>query len=72
MTAGFALLAWPAEYGRSGVMSFMVAKDGQIYEADLGVSTPETADAITAFNPDSEWHPVDGPTTGAHAGLDRD
>lgn len=63
MTGGFGLLAWPAEYGRSGVMSFMVAKDGMVYQADLGQNTPQAAAAIDAFNPDAKWSRAEEPTT---------
>lgn len=61
MTAGFGLLAWPAQYGRTGVMSFMVAKDGVVYQADLGEDTPKTAESLTSFNPDDRWKPVKPP-----------
>ena len=64
MTRGFALLAWPAEYGRSGVMSFVVAQDDVVYQADLGQDTQQTSKATAAFNPDANWSPVmDQPTT---------
>lgn len=55
MVAGFALLAWPAQYGESGVMSFMVANDGKVLEADLGPDTAQRAGAITAYDPDPGW-----------------
>lgn len=55
MVAGFALLAWPADYGESGVMSFMVANDGNVLEADLGPDTAQRAGAITAYDPDPGW-----------------
>jgi len=69
MTAGFALLAWPADYGRSGVMSFMIAKDNVVYQADLGKNTQQVAQSITAFDPDSKWTRTDQPTTAATAGM---
>lgn len=60
MTGGFALLAWPAEYDRSGVKSFMVAKDGQVYQSDLGKDTAQEAEGISAFDPDkAKWSPVE-------------
>lgn len=59
MLAGHALLAFPSDYGESGVMSFMVAEDGTVYEADLGEDTLETAAAITAFDPGPDWSPVE-------------
>ena len=59
MTGGFAMIAFPAEYGNSGIMSFIVGPDGIVREADLGDETPATAAAIMKFNPDSRWQPVD-------------
>jgi len=55
MTGGFGLLAWPAEYGSSGVMSFMTGPDGVVREKDLGDSTASAAAAIAGFDPDSSW-----------------
>ena len=58
MILGFALLAYPAEYGNSGVMSFMVNQEGIIFEKDLGEKTRSLAEAITAYNPDASWKKV--------------
>ena len=55
MSGGFAILAYPAEYGSSGVMTFLVSRRGTVFQKDLGDSTAETAKAITAFDPDSSW-----------------
>lgn len=58
LTDGFALLAWPAEYGASGMKTFMVNQDGAVFEKDLG---PETATAVTgidSFDPDTGWMEV--------------
>jgi hypothetical protein len=55
LTRGFAFLAYPAEYRNSGVMTFIVSKDGVIYEKDLGPDTANAAAAITEFNPDDTW-----------------
>ena len=55
MTGGFAILAYPAEYGSSGVMTFLVSRRGTVFQKDLGDSTGETAKGITAFDPDSSW-----------------
>ncbi len=52
---GFGLLAYPAEYGRSGVMSFMINQSGRLYEKDLGPRTEELASRQTLFNPDAGW-----------------
>ena len=55
MIGGFALVAWPAEYGVSGIKTFIVNQDGVVYEKDLGPKTATLAQAITKFNPDSSW-----------------
>jgi hypothetical protein len=55
MIGGFALLAYPAQYGSSGIMTFMVNHDGVVYEKDLGPKTTSTAPAMTKFNPDKTW-----------------
>jgi hypothetical protein len=55
LLGGFALIAFPAEYGNSGVMTFMVNHDGVVYSKDLGAETPKLAMAIEEFNPDAEW-----------------
>jgi hypothetical protein len=55
MTGGFAILAYPAEYGASGVMTFLVSRRGTVFQKDLGDSTTQTAKAITTFDPDSSW-----------------
>jgi hypothetical protein len=52
MTGGFAVLAYPVEYGASGVMSFLVTPHDTVLEKDLGGSTAETAEAIKALDPD--------------------
>ncbi len=61
MTAGFALVAYPAEYGDSGVMTFIVNQDGIVYEKDLGDGTMEIASQMKEFNPDESWRPVESP-----------
>jgi hypothetical protein len=55
MIGGFALLAFPVEYGTSGVMSFIVNHDGVVYSKDLGPDTTKAASAIASFDPDSSW-----------------
>lgn len=55
MVAGFGLLATPAEYGTSGIMTFMVGPSGTIYEQDLGKDTASLAGEIQSFNPDGDW-----------------
>ena len=56
--AGFAFIAYPAEYGNSGVMSFMINQDGVLLQKDLGKATTETASAMREFDPDARWTPV--------------
>jgi hypothetical protein len=55
MTGGFALIAWPASYASSGIMTFIVNQDGIVFQKDLGPDTPQVATKITQFNPDSNW-----------------
>jgi hypothetical protein len=55
MTDGFAFVAYPAEYGNSGVMTFMINQDGVLLQKDLGKNTTEIALAMSAFDPDSSW-----------------
>jgi hypothetical protein len=55
MTGGFALLAFPAKYGDSGVTTFIVNQDGLVFEKDLGRETAALAAAIVEFNPDRTW-----------------
>jgi DUF2950 family protein len=55
MIGGFALIAWPAEYGVSGIKTFMVNQDGVVYEKDLGPQTATLAKGITKYNPTSSW-----------------
>lgn len=58
LTGGFALIAYPAFWDRSGVMTFMVNQDGRIYERDFGPRTLRIASAIQEYNPDRGWKPV--------------
>ena len=55
MTGGFAFVAYPAEYGNSGVMTFMINQDGVLLQKDLGKTSTETATAMNEFNPDDSW-----------------
>jgi len=59
MTGGFAILAFPAEYLNSGVMSFLISQDGVVFQRDLGERTSDVAEAITVFNPVDGWTPVE-------------
>jgi Protein of unknown function (DUF2950) len=58
MTGGFAVLAYPAEYRNSGIMTFIVGKDGIVYQKDLGEKTTEIADALMEYNPGDGWSPA--------------
>ncbi|MBS1190501.1 MAG: hypothetical protein H6R10_2293 [Rhodocyclaceae bacterium] len=55
MIGGFALVAWPATYGNSGVMTFIVNHDGVVYEKDLGPETSAAVQKMETFNPDKSW-----------------
>jgi len=55
MIAGFALVAYPAEWGNSGVMTFIVNTQGRVYQKNLGPKTAEIAAAIKEYNPDPTW-----------------
>jgi Protein of unknown function (DUF2950) len=58
MVGGFAFVAYPAEYGNSGVMSFMINQDGVLLQKDLGKTAAETASAMSEFDP-AGWSPVE-------------
>jgi Protein of unknown function (DUF2950) len=55
MASGFALVAWPVQYGKTGVMSFMVNQDGVLFERDLGPQSAQAASALKSFNPAEPW-----------------
>lgn len=59
MLGGFAVIAWPVRYGETGVMTFMISNNSDVYEKDLGADTPQRAAAINVFNPDSSWDKAD-------------
>ena len=59
MTGGFGLVAYPAQYGSSGVMTFVVNQLGIVLQKDLGDQTTEVAGAIGQYDPDDSWHPVE-------------
>jgi hypothetical protein len=58
MILGFALVAYPAEYGNSGVMTFVVNQEGNIFEKNLGKNSQRLAEAIKVYNPDKSWKKV--------------
>jgi len=55
MIGGFALVAFPAKYGVSGIMTFIVSHDGVVYQKDLGPKTTQIAEALKTYNPDRTW-----------------
>jgi Protein of unknown function (DUF2950) len=59
MIGGYGLIAYPAEYRNSGVMTFIVSFDGDVYQKDLGPNTAVLAEGITAFDPDPSWKKVE-------------
>lgn len=59
MIAGFALVAYPATYGSSGVMTFIVNQQGKVYQKNLGPDTQRIAQAMTVYNPDNSWELAD-------------
>jgi hypothetical protein len=59
LSGGFALLAYPATYGNTGIMTFLVDKNGVVLQKDLGDDTANVAKGITAYNPTSDWVPAD-------------
>ena len=59
MTRGFGIIAWPAEYSKSGTMTFIVNADRIIYQKDMGPTTKDQAPFMTQFAPDSSWLRVD-------------
>ncbi|MGE3877021.1 MAG: DUF2950 domain-containing protein [Parvibaculaceae bacterium] len=58
MIAGYALIAWPARYGETGIKTFLVSHHGTVYQKDLGPDTASLAAKITRFNPDESWDEV--------------
>jgi hypothetical protein len=55
MIGGFAMVAYPAQYGSSGIMTFLVNHDGVVYQKDLGPRTAALAQSMTRFNPGETW-----------------
>jgi hypothetical protein len=58
MTGGFALVAWPADYGSSGVMTFLVGPQDVVFQKDLGAGTAQAVEAMTTYDPDASWMPT--------------
>jgi len=64
LTRGFAVIAWPAKYGNSGIMTFTVNHGGLVFERDLGADTEQIASAIEIYDPDQNWMPTDDSLVG--------
>jgi len=58
MLAGFALVAWPAEWGNTGVMTFIVNQNGKVFQKNLGPNTARLAPGMSTYDPDATWQPV--------------
>ena len=58
MIAGFGLVAWPAQWGNTGVMTFIVNQQGKVYQKNLGTKTSKIAAGMSRFNPDNQWTAV--------------
>ena len=63
MSRGFALVAWPAKYGETGIESFVISHDGEIFQKDLGPRGEQAAKAMKQFDPDDSWQAVPAATT---------
>ena len=55
---GFAMVAWPVNYGQTGVMSFVINQDDAVYQADLGNDSAQKAQALSEYQQDKTWQPV--------------
>ena len=70
LTQGFAMVAWPADYGASGVQTFIVNQDGVVFQKDLGEDTATAVAAITTYDPDSSWTAIAPPVGDAAVNVD--
>ena len=59
MVGGFALVAYPAKYGSTGIMTFIVNQNGVVYQKNLGKNTARIAEALRLFDPDNTWKKVE-------------
>lgn len=69
MIGGFAMVAYPARYGNSGIMTFIVNQDGIVYQKNLGKDTAKIAQAMTIFDPDKTWKKVEAQNAVLNAGV---
>jgi hypothetical protein len=63
LIGGFAIVAWPASYGNSGIMTFIMSHEGTVYQRDLGDATAKTAESMTTYDPIAEWKKAETATT---------
>ena len=68
LTGGFAILAYPAEYRNTGIMTFLVGQDGIVYQKDLGEKTADAAHAMSEYNPGDGWNPAIQPSVARSGG----
>jgi hypothetical protein len=68
LTGGFAILAYPAEYRNTGIMTFLVGQDGIVYQKDLGEKTADAAPAMSEYNPGDGWNPAIQPSVARSGG----
>jgi hypothetical protein len=61
MVAGFAMVAYPAHWGESGIMTFIVGPSGKIYQRNLGPESEAMGSGMTEFDPDGDWTAVEPP-----------
>ena len=59
MIGGFALVAWPAQWNNTGMMTFIVSQQNKVYQKDLGKNTDRIARRMTAYDPDPSWKLID-------------
>jgi hypothetical protein len=72
MLGGYALVAWPALWNNTGVMTFIINQDGVLYQKDLGPRTADIAKGMTTFDPDTSWQKVGAPAPQAGAKAEED
>jgi hypothetical protein len=59
MTKGFAMIAWPADYESSGIMTFVIGPDGRVLQKDLGAETGALVKTLLLYDPDEAWKPAE-------------
>jgi hypothetical protein len=59
LIGGFAIVAWPAQYGATGIHTFIVNQDDEVYEKDIPPAPAQAVPAVIRYDPDRSWQPVD-------------